>query len=164
MDYSRNINDNIGVYLKYDYLMFPINLNIVPKIAVGGDMFYSKSNYHVSLLCLENVPKKDQIKILNFAQKCSLKLGKTTNTFKLAAENDQKTIVVRVGFSGLKWLISGINKRLSYHFRYPPTHITLFTLKGQTGIGIDTFIKYRQICSQISPSDVKRLIKSFKLV
>lgn len=165
MDYYANmVNKNYGVYLKYDYLMFPISLSIVREILVEDKMFFSKRNYHVSLICLKNIPKKEQIKIFDFAQKFKLKLGKIKNTFQLATDGDQKTIIVRVKILGLKRLISGINKYFGYSFGYPPTHITLLTLKEQTGIGIDTFKRYRQICTKVSTDDVKRLVKSFKFI
>ena len=165
MDYSRNIiNERSNIYLNYDYLMFPVNLNIVPKIAVGSKSFISKICYHVSLLCLEGISEKDQTKILNFAQKYDLKINKVLGEFRLVTEKDQQTIIVRVRFFGLKKLISEINKEFGYHFVYPPTHITLFTLKGQTGIGVDTFKIYRQISSPLISIDIKQLVKSFKLI
>lgn len=163
-DLREVINDNPGVYLKYNYLTFPVNLNIVPEVIVEGDTFFSKSSYHVSLLCLEGMSKPDQIKILAFAQKFRLKLGKVTSVFRLVKEGGQRTIIVRVNFFGLKKLIMGIHNSLGYHFEYPPTHVTLFTLKGQTGIGINTFERYRQVGHQIIPSDIKRLKRSFKFI
>ena len=165
MDYARNIiNNNSDVYLKYEYLMYPVNLNIVPEMRVGSDLFFAKNSYHISLLCLEGIPKTNQTEILSFAQKYNLKLGKITSIFRLVIEEDQQTIIVRIRLFGLKKLIFGINKNFGYKFEYPPTHITLFTLRGQTGVGINTCKRYRQIGNQISPGDIKRLEKSFKLI
>lgn len=163
MDYSRNvINDNFGVYLKYDYLIFPVNLKIVPKIKIGNIIFYSKTNYHVSLLCLEGISKSEQQKIFEYSKKYIFKLGKITNKYRLVTENKLQSIIVRVRFTGLKRFILSINKKFSHDFKYPPTHITLFTLKGQTGIGVNTYKSYRDLCSKVSKEDIRKLENSLK--
>ncbi|MCX6726991.1 MAG: hypothetical protein NTY75_04285, partial [Candidatus Shapirobacteria bacterium] len=77
---------------------------------------------------------------------------------------NQQSIIVRVHLQGLKRLISAINNHFGYSFVYPPTHITLFTLKDQYGISVDSTSEYRQLTHQISQKDSQRLAKSFKLI
>jgi hypothetical protein len=165
MDVMRNvINNNSGIYLKYDYLMYPVNLCIAPKVKVENNLFFSKNGYHVSLLCLEGVTKLEQTKIFKFAEKYTLKLGTITNTYRLVSEKGQQSIIVNVRFVGLKKLIMAINKRFETDFEYPPTHITLFTLKGQTGVGVNTLRKYSEVSQEIGTDDSRRLRRSFKLI
>jgi hypothetical protein len=163
---NKNIvNANSGIYLDYGYLMFPLSLNIVPKIIVGPKTFFFKDGYHVSLLRLRDLPEPDQEKVLDFTQKYPVKLNQITGIYRLVTEGDRQSIIVRVRLQGLKKLIIAINHRFGYSFVYPPTHITLFTLKDmEGGIGINSTREYRQLTHQINQKGSQRLAKSFKLI
>lgn len=161
----KNIfNSNSSVYLIYDYLTFPINLNIISKIKIGSETFFPKNSYHVSLLHLGGLSNLDQNKILNFAKKYPIKLKSLTKVYRLAKQEDKRSIIVRVKLSGLKKLISSINKHLNYKFHYPPTHITLFNLKGQYGIGINSQKEYKEITEHLDPKSINKLSKCFRLI
>ncbi len=162
---NRNIlNTNSGIYLGYGYLMLPLNLNISSKIEIENKTFFPKKGYHVSLICLENLPKPNQEKILNFAKKYPVVLKRMTGVYRLVIQENNQSIIVRIHLKGLKKLITAVNKHFGYSLVYPPTHITLFTLKGQYGIAINSNSEYRQLTHQISPKDSLRLAKSFKLI
>jgi hypothetical protein len=155
-------NSYSGIYLNYGYLMFPISLNIVSKIIIGTKIFFSKNGYHVSLLRLEDLSETDQKKVLEFAQQYTVKIKKITNIYRLVIQENQQSIIVRVQIQGLKKLIKAVNKQFGYHFVYPPAHITLFTLKDQFGIALNSSGEYRRLTSQLSKSDSQRITKSFK--
>ena len=144
--------------------MLPLNLNIISKIKIGTKIFYSKNGYHVSLLCLEKILESDQKKILNFAKKYSVKLLKISSTFRLVTQENQQSIIVRVHLRGLKKLISAVNKNFGFKFVYPPTHITLFTLKDQYGIALNSTDEFQQFTSQIDQKYIQELNKSFKVI
>lgn len=55
-------NTNLGLYLIYDYLTLPIDLNISPKIKIGEETFFAKKGYHVSLLYFDDLSMIDQKK------------------------------------------------------------------------------------------------------
>ncbi|MBP9817359.1 hypothetical protein KBC75_01205 [Candidatus Shapirobacteria bacterium] len=156
------INPNSGIYLNYDYLMLPVSLNIISKIKISNQMFYSKNGYHVSLLCLEKYSKSDQQKILNIANKYPIKINKILKIYRLAQLDNQKSIIVRVKVTGLKKLLSELNTQYSYHFLYPPTHTTLFTLRNQTGIAINSKQEFLNLTYSINQTDSQKLAKSFK--
>ena len=158
------INTNSGVYLNYGYLTFPVNLSIIPKIKIGSKTFYSKTAYHVSLLYLGKLSDVEQEKILKFAGKYKVKLSKVTNVFRSVKKEGKESIIVRVQLQGLKKLITDINNRYDYSFVYPPTHITLYNLKGQYGIGVNSKKEYEEITSQLDPMSVNKLSDSFKLI
>lgn len=158
------INTNSGVYLNYGYLTLPLNLSIASKIEINSRNFYSKTGYHVSLLYLGKLYKTEQEKILNFAKKYDLNLTHITNEYRLVKHEEQQSIIVRVRLYGLKKLISDIKSHLHYDFMYPPTHITLFNLKGQYGIGINSTSEYNKLTSQISKRYSSKLFKSFKII
>jgi hypothetical protein len=162
--YKSIINPNSGLYLNYGYLTLPLNLNIISKINIGTGTFYPKNGYHVSLIRLEDYPESDQKKVLEFAKNYPVKLHKITKNFRLVTKADQQSIIIRVRLQGLKPLISAVNRHFGYSFVYPPVHITLFTLKSQYGVGIDTQGDYRQFTQPISQKDSQRLAKSFKLI
>ena len=162
---NKNIfNDNSDIYLNYGYLMFPLSLSIISKIKIGNETFFSKNGYHVSLLCLENFSELNQNKVLNFAKKCPIKVKKITKIYRLVTQENQQSIIVRVHLQGLKKLIFVINNHFSCNFVYPPTHITLFTLKDQYGVAINSTSEFRRLTRQISPKYTQKLAKSFKLI
>ena len=162
---NKNIvNPNSGIYLAYGYLMLPVSLSIVSKIKIGSENYFPKIGYHVSLIRLENFPESDQKKVLNFAQKYPVKLKEITPIYRLVTQEDHQSIIVRVRLRGLKKLISAVNHHFGYSFVYPPTHLTLFTLKDQYGIGVNSGSDYRQLTSQINQKVSQRLAKSFKLI
>lgn len=145
--------------------MLPLNLKIISKIKVGNETYFSKSGYHVSLFCLQNLSESQQKKILNFTHKYSVKLKEITNIYRLVAEENRKSIIVRVRLQGLKKLISVVNKHFSYSFVYPPTHITLFTLKEMVGgIGVNSISEYKFLTHQINQKDSQKLARSFKII
>lgn len=158
------MNDNTEVYLKFGYLTFPLNLNITSKTTVGSETFFSKNGYHISLLCLEDYSESEQKDICEFARKYPIKLKKITNIYRLVTKDNQQSIIVRAHLSGLKKLISAVNKHFGHTFVYPPTHITLFTLKDQFGIGVNSNSEYQQCTQQINQTDSLKLAKSFKVI
>jgi len=162
---NKNIyNANSDIYLEYGYLMFPISLNIISKIKIGSEDFFPKIKYHVSLIRLEDLPESGQKEVFNLASKYPVKLQKITKIYRLVTQDNQQSIIVRVHLRGLKKLISAVNTHFGYSFIYPPTHITLFSLKDQYGIAVNSTSEYRQLTHQISQKDSQRLAKSFKLI
>jgi len=161
---KKNINPNSNIYLNYGYLMLPLSLNIISRIKIGTGDFFPKKGFHVSLIRLEDFPESDQKKVLNFAQKYPVKLKKITDIYRLVTQENQRSIIVRVHLLGLRKLISAVNKHFGYNFAYPPTHTTLFTLKGQYGIAVNSTGEYQRLTRQIDQRDSQRLAKSFKLI
>lgn len=161
----RNIfNHNSGIYLNYGYLTLPINLSIISKIKIDSETYFAKSSFHVSLIYLGELAESDQKKLLIFAQKYNVFITGITNNYRLVKQGDKQSIIVRIRLQGLKKLISNINSYFGYNFVYPPTHITLFNLKGQYGIGINSRTEYNEITSQINRKYLQKITKSFKLI
>jgi hypothetical protein len=163
---NKNIfNLNSDIYLDYGYLMLPLNLNIISKIKIGTKKFFSKNGYHVSLIHLRDFSDSDRKKILDFSKKYPVKLKKITKIYRLVTEENHQSIIVRVHLQGLKKLILALNNHFGYNFPYPPTHITLFTLKNmEGGIGVNSAGEYQRLTHQISQKDSGKLAKSFKLI
>ncbi len=158
------INTNSGLYLIYDYLTLPIDLNISSKIKIGSETFFAKKGYHVSLLYFDGLSMIIQKKILDFVKKYPVKIKRITKIYRLVGQDDKQSIIVRVRLQGLRNLISSVNKHFGHNFVYPPTHITLFTLENQYGIGINSTSEYNKFTSQISERYSSKLSKSFKLI
>jgi len=134
------------------------------KIKIGSETFFAKKGYHCSLLCLETLSIPAQEKVLKFAQNYPIKLKKLTNVYRLVTLGNRKSIIVRVRLAGLKRLIYAVNKHFGYDFLYPPTHVTLFTLKGQFGIPVNSNNEYRVLSRGIGQKYSQQLAQSFKLI
>lgn len=158
-------NPNSEVYSNYGYLMLPLSLSIISKIKIGTETFCSKNEYHVSLLRLRDLSESQQKKVFYFAQNYSVKLKEITKIYRLVAEENRKSIIVRVRLQGLKKLISAVNKHFSYSFVFPPTHITLFTLRDMDGgIGVNSVSEYKLLTHKINQKDSQRLASSYKII
>lgn len=92
------------------------------------------------------------------------KINKNYKYFRIAKKDKNESIIVRVHLQGLKKLINDINKRYNYSFVYPPTHITLFNLKGQFGIGINSLQEYKKITSKLDQKSINKLSMCFRLI
>lgn len=163
---NKNIfNTNSGIYLNYGYLMLPLSLSVIPKIKIGTETFFSKNGYHVSLLRLRDFSQSEQKKVLNFAKKYPVKLKEITKIYRLVKEENRRSIIVRVRLQGLRKLISAVNNHFGYNFVYPPTHITLFALRGMDGgIGVNSASEYKRLTHQINWKYYQKLAKAFKLI
>jgi hypothetical protein len=145
--------------------MLPLSLSIVSKIKIGTEAYFSKNGYHVSLIRLVDLTKSDQQKVLNFTKTYPVKLKEITKIYRLVTEKNLQSVMVLVRLQGLKKLILAVNHHFGYNFIYPPTHITLFTLKDQKGgIGVNSASEYRQLTRQVSQNDSRRLTRSFNLI
>lgn len=162
---SSVYNANSGVYLDYGYLMLPANIRVVSLVTVHGNIYHSKANYHVSLLCLEHLSDERQHQILAFAKNYPVKLGMITAIFRTAARDGRKSVIVRVNVDGLNDLIEAINTHFEYNFSYPPTHITLFIPENQEGgVAINTDEEYELFTEGVNGEATIRLRESFSLL
>jgi len=127
------------------YITLPIEINDLPEsILIGGETLYKKPSFHVSLLCVKDIIEKYgdmEEKILNFF--CSfvgnndISFVRYLGEFRFAKNEERKTVVALCEISNLKELSESLGRELGVEIPPQPTHITLYTLQPDVGIGLN---------------------------
>lgn len=125
-----------------------INLENLPEtIEIGEFKLLRKSEFHISLVCVKQLDemfdadliasRKDKLiqVFLNYEKSHGLTEFDRTGVFRLVKRGNKVTVVEIVDMPGIEELF---NKFRSNGINIPtqPTHITLFTLQLDVGIGL----------------------------
>lgn len=147
---------------KEDTIGLPVSfLNLPAIIEVEGLTLYLKTTFHISLVCIGKIIEKHNIIIPDFLNKVvsdfckftqanSIDLVRYRDEFKLASENERRSLIVMADVSNLNKFFDLVNNKYNLQLEYQPTHVTLYTLQPDKGIFL------------IDPEDIKRLTKPIK--
>ncbi|MDD4531615.1 MAG: hypothetical protein PHH21_02840 [Candidatus Pacebacteria bacterium] len=129
-------------------ITLPASLDNLPKqIEVEGCKLTLKSNFHVSLVCVEKIMEKHRISIpdfenlvikdfCDFIKNNDFSLIRYRDEFRFATENEKKSIVVMAEVSNIDKFFNILNKKYGLKAEVQPTHVTLYTLQPDIGIFI----------------------------
>jgi hypothetical protein len=128
-----------------------VNLSLegLPKtVSVQGHTLHLKQELHISLICAKriapiiNAAEKDKIeaKIVTlfkaFIGDHSLDNFSLLSEFRFVERDKRKTLVVMVEVPGLELFFKQLEEKYQTELPLQPTHITLYTLQPEAGIGI----------------------------
>lgn len=147
------------------YIYMPIKIaDTLPKsIEVEGNTLILKSSFHASLLCVKNIlaeqNKELEQKIIEsfckFASENDISFVKFTGEFRFSEFEERKTILARCEISNLEKFSNQLSKELNIEIPTQPTHITLYTLQSDLGIGLNSFTELEEKSRVIDiPSEV----------
>ncbi len=145
MDKKLICENKFQFNIKNKVIGLPIKLENLPsKLVIEGNTLVLKEVFHVSLVCIGKIIEKYNVSIPDFENKIIndfCEFSKTNEIkvleycdFKFVTELDQKTIVVMCKISNLDKFFKTINNKYELNIEYPPTHSTLYTLPGKSGI------------------------------
>ena len=132
----------------YIYLPIKLEKELPIEIEIENTKLYLKSSFHVSLLCTKNIfdkyPEKElENKIItsfcNFISNKNISLVKILNEFRFANSGERKTLIVRCEISYLNEFFKELSQEINMDIPLQPTHITLYTLQPDIGIGLNSF-------------------------
>ena len=125
-----------------------------PKtVEVEGYKLTKKSEFHVSLICVkEYAPRLVQEKgieleeaergllrsFAQFVEKTPVTLNRFENEFRLVEQRERRSVVILCTMKNLEELFAEINKTCGLDAPVQPTHVTLYTLQPNVGIGISS--------------------------
>ena len=119
--------------------------NIPNTVSIGKETLQKKSSFHVSLLCVKdilatkNIPEQEILgAFCAFTADNDISFVGHTGEFRFAQHEDRKTLVALCGVSNLERLFTFLNERFSVTLTTQPTHVTLYTLQPDIGIGLNT--------------------------
>lgn len=131
-----------------DTVGLPVSVTGLPeKVEIEGYTLFLKTSFHVSLVCIGKIIEKHKVIIPDFINKIvddfceftwtnSINFLRYRNEFRLAVQNEKRSIVVMCDISNLDEFFKFMNKKYNLNVEYPPTHITLYTLQLDKGIFI----------------------------
>jgi len=128
------------------YIGLPVVVNNLPEtIEVNEATLLRKTSFHVSLICVKDIldkkPDAEQV-ILNdfceFTKENDISFFQYTGEFRFAEHEDRKTLVALCEVSNLKGFSEMLSAKLGVEIPAQPTHVTLFTLQPDMGIGLNT--------------------------
>jgi len=129
------------------YIYLPIELTGLPKeFDLEGETLSLKSSFHVSLVCVKDLLAKydkENLEQMIFDQFCAfvakndINFLKFTGEFHLAKHEERKSLVAICEVSNLDNFTSSLSQELGLEISLQPTHVTLYTLQPDMGIGLN---------------------------
>ena len=125
------------------------DLQKVPeKISIDGYELIKKGEFHVSIMALKNLapmlnaenPEQasEQLKqdFLEFVKTHDVTDFRLTGEYRLVKRDERVTVVAMVELKNINELFDYLRSKHGVDFPTQPTHITMYTLQPDTGIGI----------------------------
>lgn len=114
-------------------------------IKVEGLTLLKKSAFHVSLVYVQNllavdpdIEKKVFNSLVAFNEKKQVSFLKYTGSFRFAQSGERKTIVALCEVSNLEEFRNHLKEELGIDIPSQPTHVTIYTLQPEVGIGLNS--------------------------
>lgn len=128
------------------YIMLPIEIGALPAtISVEGETLQRRSSFHVSLLCVRDMVEKYgdlEKRILeffcSFVKDHDISFIKYTGEFRFTQNEERKSVVALCEISNLKNFSESLGRELGIDIPPQPTHVTLYTLQPDAGIGLNS--------------------------
>lgn len=154
------------------YIAWHVKLGNLPKtVTLDGVTLGRKSEFHCSLVCVKCLTpdlvakgyQEDEIPAFlmrlfdELAQAHPLTFSRLTGEFHHIEYDERQTLIVMAEIKGLSELIEQLNDKLGLVIPVPPTHVTLFTLQPDAGIGVTSTDELVQRDWPISESDLEEL-------
>jgi len=150
---------------KTGYLYVPIEFSTekVPRtVDFGGDTLKIKERFHVSLVCLRNmisthgegIGQKVLDFFYTFAEHEPLEFEGFSGEYRLAEQTRgneyRKTIVGMCVVSNIDKFYRELNQEFGTNFDTQPTHVTLYTLGKNNGIGINNLHDLKHLTRNVT--------------
>ncbi|KKW40003.1 hypothetical protein A3I46_01640 [Candidatus Kaiserbacteria bacterium RIFCSPLOWO2_02_FULL_54_13] len=128
------------------YITLPVELNGLPEtLSIEGETLQKRASFHVSLLCVKNIlsshPDLEE-EILDlfcaFTKENKISFVAYTGEFRFAQDKERKTLVALCAVSNLKECSELLEEKLGIDIPPQPTHVTLYTLQPDAGIGLNS--------------------------
>ncbi len=146
MESKNYICDGTKFIYAKGYIGLPIALEGLPEtITVGGQALKRKSTFHVSLLCVKELLLKKaatEQTILDqfcfFTKDHDISFIKFTGEFRHARDSERQTLIALCEVSSLKEFFTALAGHLGIEIPPQLTHVTLYTLQPELGIGLNS--------------------------
>ncbi|TSC71162.1 MAG: Uncharacterized protein G01um101449_90 [Parcubacteria group bacterium Gr01-1014_49] len=146
------------------YIALPVEIAGLPEsVEIEGETLQKKSSFHVSLLCVKDILEKHgdlEKKILDFfcafVKENDVSFVRYSGEFRLAKSGERKTLVALCEISNLKELSESLGRELGFEIPPQPTHVTLYTLQPDVGIGLNSPADMKEKSAPVQVSESLR--------
>lgn len=143
------------------YLALSVDVGNLPDtFVVEGQQLQKKSSFHVSLLCIKSLPgvnaeleKKTLDFFCTFVQENMVSFVRYTGEFRYAQYEERKSVIALCEVSNLARFFKELGKELGIEIPPQPTHVTLYTLQPEIGIGLNTRAEMDEKSLPIEPPE-----------
>ena len=126
----------------YIYLPIDLDSNLPDDLEIDGVRLLRKSSFHVSLVCVKNIGNNLEQKVIDsfckFTSVNDISFVRFIGEFRFAEFEERKTLVVKCQISGIEKFIKQLSQELGMDIPNQPTHVTLYTLQPDAGIGLNS--------------------------
>ncbi len=159
-------NSSNIIYDKGYIALWCKNYDLPESIEIDGDTLLKKDHFHVSLLCVKNILEtKPDIEeeiiqhFCNFMQENEIEFNGFTKEFRLAIREERKSVVAMCKVSNLDAFAEYLTEKIGIPIAPQPTHVTIYTLQHNMGIGLNSPEKLEEKTKPIEiPDPVKEIL------
>jgi len=137
-------------YHNYGYICLAVKnpINLPAQIEIDGKILFKKDELHISLMALKhlvpminigtnNVSEDDLVQdFLDYQSTTDLSQFQPSNIFHYVKRDERESIVIMADVPNLEGLFEMLRAKYGVDLPIQPTHITLYTLQPEAGIGI----------------------------
>jgi hypothetical protein len=128
------------------YIALPVEVGVLPEtVVIEGETLQRKTSFHVSLLCvkeiLEKKPDAEQHILDTFCAYVAdndISFAGYTGEFRFAQNEERKTLIALCNVTKIADFSRALGEKLGLSLPIQPTHITLYTLQPDMGIGLNS--------------------------
>jgi len=128
------------------YIALSLEVEGLPeKVSIQGMTLQRKSSFHCSLLCVNNIlglqsDLEDQILTFfcSFAKENDISFVRYTGEFRYAVDGERRSLIALCEISNLAKFSNALGEKLGMQIPEQPTHVTLYTLQPDAGIGLNS--------------------------
>lgn len=128
------------------YIGLPVEVGSLPDtVTIEGETLQKKSSFHVSLICVKDILSKNpgvEQEVLDefcaFVKQKNISFVRYTGEFHFVRHEERKTLVALCEVSNLLEFSEILSRKLGMTLAPQPTHVTLYTLQPDAGIGLNS--------------------------
>lgn len=129
------------------YIFLPLTIENLPsKLNVSGYELLLKEEFHCSLVCIKDLQEKygrdaeEKVTKLfyDFILKNKIAFVKYRNEFRLVQRGERVSVIVMCDISNIDTFFKLMDQELGIKSDTQPTHVTIYTLQPNMGIGVNT--------------------------
>lgn len=141
-------------------------------IVVDNKTLFKKSEFHISLLALKHIvplinqsggqASEDNLvqDFLDIQKQLILSDFQLTNDLRYVKRAERETVIAMVEVPGIEDLFDKLRKKYDVNIPSQPTHITLYTLQADMGIGILSRDELLKCSEHITVPELKTIFES----
>lgn len=142
------ICNNSEYFFGNGYIATSVKIEGLPKVLeINSKTLSLKSSFHVSFVCVKNIVSKygedSEQKVIDlfcdFVSRSKISFINYREEIRYAVDKKtgRETLIVMCDVSNIKEFFEALNKEFGFNIETPPTHVTLYVLQQDKGIGLN---------------------------